>query len=388
MKLASRMKRLGTETAFETLAKAKALERQGRDIIHLEIGEPDFETPSHIREAAKAALDKGFTHYGPSPGLPEARECIAAHQSNRQGYAISPERIVVTPGAKPIMFFTMLSLIDKGDEVIYPNPGFPIFESMINYVGGKPVPMHLVERNGFNADVDSIRSQVTDRTKLIILNSPNNPCGSVIPKDELEQIARIACEANAIVLSDEIYKDFHYEGDHNSISQFDGMKERTIILDGFSKSYAMTGWRLGYGVLPDPLVEPVSRLMTNSVSCTASFSQIAAMSALDGDQSSVTKMVAEFAKRRDLIVSGLNSINGISCVSPKGAFYAFPNIYETGLTSEVFANLALEKMGVALLAGTSFGGFGEGFVRLSFANSQENIRRALERIEDLVIFAK
>ncbi len=384
MQLASRMSRLGTETAFETLAKARALEREGRDIIHLEIGEPDFDTPEHIREAAKEALDDGFTHYGPSPGLPEVRERIAAHQTARQGYEVSPDRIVVTPGAKPIMFFIILAVVDEGDEVVYPNPGFPIYESMINFVGGRAVPMRLEEENGFNADIDAIRAQVSERTKLIILNSPNNPCGSVIPDDELEQIAEIAREADALVLADEIYKDFYYEGEHSSVSRFDGMRERTIILDGFSKSYAMTGWRLGYGVLPEPLVEPISRLMTNSVSCTASFSQVAAMTALDGDQSTVTEMVAEFRERRELIVNGLNAIKGISCVAPKGAFYVFPNIRATGMQSDEFADLALEEAGVALLAGTSFGEYGEGYVRLSFANSQENIRRALERIESFL----
>ena len=385
MDLASRMSRLGTETAFEVLARAKGLEREGRDIIHLEIGEPDFDTPEHIREAAKQALDQGFTHYGPSPGLPEVRERIAAHQTKRQGYEIEPERIVVTPGAKPIMFFTMFALVDEGDEVLYPNPGFPIYESMINFVGGVPVPMRLVEEDGFNADIDVLRSQVTDKTKLIIINSPNNPCGSVIPDDDLREIAQIANEADAVVLADEIYKDFYYEGSHSSISRFPGMKERTIILDGLSKSYAMTGWRLGYGVLPEPLVEPISRLMTNSVSCTASFSQMAAISALDAPQDSVTEMVAEFKARRDLIVSGLNSIKGISCIMPKGAFYVFPNIRATGMASQEFADRMLEEAGVALLSGTSFGEYGEGYVRLSFANSQENIKRAVDRIEKFLV---
>lgn len=384
MKLATRMSRLGTETAFEILAKAKALERQGRSIIHLEIGEPDFDTPPHIREAAKKALDQGYTHYGPSPGLPEARERIAAHQTARQGYSVEPERVVITPGAKPIMFFSILALIDEGDEVVYPNPGFPIYESMIRYIGGKPVPMKLVEENGFNADIDALRRQVSDRTKLIILNSPNNPCGSVIPEKDMEEIAKIANDVDAVVLSDEVYKDFYYGGTHHSITKFPGMKERTIILDGLSKSYAMTGWRVGYGVFPEPLVEPISRLVTNSVSCTASFSQMAAIAALDGDQAPVTAMVDQFKERRDLIIDGLNAIKGISCIEPKGAFYAFPNIRQTGMSSQEFADRALQEAGVALLSGTSFGEHGEGYIRLSFANSKENIREGLNRLEQFL----
>lgn len=384
MNLASRMNRLGTETAFEILAKAKGLERQGRDIVHLEIGEPDFDTPQHIRDAAKKALDDGYTHYGPSPGLPEVRERIAAYQSREQGYEIEPERVIVTPGAKPIMFFTMLALLDEGDEAIYPDPGFPIYKSMIEFVGAKAVPMQLLEENGFNADMDALRSQISDRTKLIVLNSPNNPCGSVIPHKDLKAIADIAKEADAVVLADEIYRDFYYEGSHESITQFPGMPERTIILDGFSKSYAMTGWRLGYGVVPEPLTEPISRLITNSVSCTSSFSQIAAIQALEGPQESVTDMVGEFKERRELIIKGLNSIKGISCVNPKGAFYAFPNIRATGMRSQEFADRVLEEAGVALLSGTSFGDFGEGYSRLSFANSKENIQKGLDRLNDFL----
>ena len=380
--LAQRMGRLGTETAFETLAKARALERQGRNIVHLEIGEPDFDTPENVRQAAKDALDHGYTHYGPSPGLPEAREAVARHQTLRQGYPVEPGRIVITPGGKPIMFFAILGLVDEGDEVIYPNPGFPIYESMINFVGGKPVPMQLNEESGFNANIDELRRKVTKKTKLIIVNSPNNPCGSVIPDSDLKKIAEIAVENDCYVMSDEIYKDFYYEGQHTSISRFPGMKERTIILDGFSKSYAMTGWRLGYGVLPEQLVEPVSRLMTNSVSCTASFSQIAAIKALDSSQEPVHKMVAEFKKRREIVVKGLNSIPGIRCPVPKGAFYAFPNIRGTGMTSRDFANEVLEKAGVALLSGTAFGAFGDGYIRISFANSIPNLEEAMRRIKE------
>ena len=378
------MGRLGTETAFEILAKAKRLEAQGHDIVHLEIGEPDFDTPAHIREAAKKALDDGYTHYVASPGIPEVRERIAAHQTERQGYDVSPDSIVVTPGAKPIMFFTMMALIEEGDEVIYPDPGFPIYKSMIDFVGGKAVPMRLLEENGFNADIDALRASVSDKTKLIIVNSPNNPCGSVIPKDELEQIAEIACEVDAVVLTDEVYKDFYYEGEHESISQFPGMRGRTIILDGMSKSYAMTGWRMGYGVFPEGLVEPISRLVTNSVSCTTAAVQMASIAAIDGPQEPVHEMVAEFKSRREMLINGLNSIKGISCVTPMGAFYAFPNIKATGLRSGEFADRMLMEGGVALLSGTSFGDFGEGYIRLSFANSQENLQIALDRIENFL----
>ena len=384
MQLATRMGRLGTETAFEILAKAKRLEAQGHDIVHLEIGEPDFDTPAHIREAAKKALDDGYTHYVASPGIPEVRERIAAHQTERQGYDVSPDSIVVTPGAKPIMFFTMMALIEEGDEVIYPDPGFPIYKSMIDFVGGKAVPMRLLEENGFNADIDALRASVSDKTKLIIVNSSNNPCGSVIPKDELKQIAEIACEVDAVVLTDEVYKDFYYEGEHESISQFPGMRERTIILDGMSKSYAMTGWRMGYGVFPDGLVEPISRLVTNSVSCTTAVVQMASIAAIDGPQEAVHEMVAEFKSRREMLINGLNSIKGISCVTTMGAYYAFPNIKATGLRSGEFADRMLMEGGVALLSGTSFGDFGEGYIRLSFANSQENLQIALDRIENFL----
>lgn len=384
MRLASRMSRLGTETAFETLAKARALEAEGRDIIHLEIGEPDFDTPENIREAAKKALDDGFTHYGPSPGLPEARARIAEFVGGRLGYDVPPERVVVTPGGKPIMFYTILALIEAGDEVIYPNPGFPIYESMINFVGGTPVPLQLNEEAGFTANIDELRASVSDRTKLIIVNSPNNPCGSVIPHSDLEQIAEVAIENDLTVMSDEIYHDFYFEGEHTSITQVPGMRERTVILDGLSKSYAMTGWRLGYGVLPEPLVEPISRLITNSVSCSAAFTQIAGIEALHGSQQPVIDMVAEFKARREVIVDGLNAIDGISCQRPQGAFYAFPNIRHTGMTSDDFANACLYEAGVALLAGTAFGEFGEGYARLSFANSTENLRRGLDRIAEML----
>ena len=383
--LASRQANLGTETAFETLAKARELERQGKSIIHLEIGEPDFDTPLHIRDAAKKALDDGFTHYGPSAGQLELRESIAKHQTERQGYKVSADNVIVTPGGKPVMFFTIMALIEEGDEVIYPNPGFPIYESMIRYMGGTPVPMQLNEETGYNADIDDLKSLVTPRTKLMIVNSPNNPCGSVIPETDLKRIAKIALENDIVVMADEIYKDMYYGGqEHVSITKFPGMRDRTVILDGFSKSYAMTGWRLGYGVFPDFLVEPVVRLMTNSVSCTSVFSQMAAIAALEGPQDSVRMMMEEFTKRRDLVVEGLNSLPGVTCPEPKGAFYAFPNIRATGLSSQEFAEKAMYDAGVALLAGTAFGQYGDGYVRISFANSQENLQEAIERLRTIL----
>jgi aspartate/methionine/tyrosine aminotransferase len=383
VELAKSLSRLGTETAFEVLAKAKKLEAEGKKIIHLEIGEPDFETPDHIKEAAKKALDDNYTHYGPSPGLMEVREVIAEHQSLVHKKSISPENVIFTPGAKPIMFFTIMSLIEEGDEVIYPNPGFPIYESMINYVGGKPIPMELKEEKGFNADVDLIEESITSRTKLIILNSPNNPCGSVMDSSDIARIADIAKQNDIVILTDEVYKDLYFEGSHESVFDFEGMEDRVIILDGFSKSYAMTGWRLGYGVFPKQFVEPISRLITNSVSCTSSFGQMAAKAAILGPQDSVVRMKEEFKARRDIVVNGLNDINGISCINPKGAFYAFPNIKETGYKSQQLSD-ALMQEGVALLPGTSFGKYGEGYLRISFANSRENLREALLKIKNFL----
>ena len=380
MRLASRMSRLGTETAFEALARAKALEAQGRSIVFLGIGEPDFDTPEHIVEAAKDALDDGYTHYVPSAGITEARQAIAADVSRRLDYETPASRVIVTPGGKPIMFFTILALAEEGDEVVYPNPGFPIYESMIRFAGATPAPMQLHEELEYNPDPDELEGLITPRTKLVIVNSPNNPCGSVIPDSALRRIAELAVEADAVVLADEIYKDFYYEGSHSSITQFPGMWDRTVLLDGLSKSYAMTGWRVGYGVLPEPLVEPVTRLVTNSVSCTAAFSQIAALAAIQGPQESVSRMVSEFKERRDLLVGGLNALPGVSCPMPKGAFYAFPNITGTGLSSGEFERRALDEAGVSLLSGTSFGKFGEGYARISFANSQDNIREALSRL--------
>jgi aspartate/methionine/tyrosine aminotransferase len=378
------MSLLGTETAFEVLAKARRLEAEGMDVVHLEIGEPDFDTPGHIVSAGAAAMAQGYTHYGPSPGFPELRERIAQEVSETRGISVTGDNVVVTPGGKPIMFFTMLALVNPGDEVLYPNPGFPIYESMISFAGGVPVPMKLHESRGFNIDVDEVATQVTPKTRLMIINSPNNPCGSVIARDDLEALADLAREKEITVLSDEIYNRFLYEGEHHSVSSFPEMRDRTIILDGFSKTYAMTGWRIGYGVMPIELVEPISRLVTNSVSCTASFTQMAALEAMNGSQEESYKIVAEFKRRRDIIVEGLGRIPGIRCLTPKGAFYVFPNIEETGMTSERFAGGLLEDAGVACLAGESFGRFGRGYVRFSFANSSENIHKALDRIDSFV----
>ena len=384
MKIAQRMSRLGTESAFEVLAKARLLEAEGMDVIHLEIGEPDFNSPSNIVDAGKRALDEGYTSYSPSPGYPELRERIASEIRETRGVSVTGDNVVVTPGGKPIMFFLIMAVVDPGDEVLYPNPGFPIYESMISFVGGVPVPMQLHESKDFNIDVDEIAGQITGRTKLMVINSPNNPCGSIIPQEDLERLSELAKKHDIIVLSDEIYSKFLYEGEHHSVSTFPDMRERTIILDGFSKSYAMTGWRIGYGVMPLELVEPISRLATNSVSCTASFTQMAALEALSGPQDDSYAMVAEFKRRRDIIVEGLNQIKGIRCRVPKGAFYVFPNIEDTGMSSQQFADDLLNKAGVACLTGEAFGEYGDGFVRFSFANSTENIEKALDRIERFV----
>jgi len=375
------MARLGTETAFEVLSKAKALERQGKSIIHLEIGEPDFATPSNIVEAAVDALRNGWTHYGPSAGLPELRETIAEYVSRTRGITVTPDEVVVVPGGKPIMFFTILALINEGDEVIYPNPGFPIYESMINYIGGKAVPIQLHESRDFAMNVDELAPLINNRTRLIILNSPQNPTGGILPRQDIERVADLIGDRNIMVLSDEIYSRLQFAGEPFSITQVPGMKQRTIILDGFSKTYAMTGWRMGYGVMRADLATQITRLMTNSNSCTASFTQIAGIEALRGDQSPVGKMCAEFQRRSQMFVAGLNSIKGFSCRMPKGAFYVFPNITGTGWQSKPLADALLEQTGVAALSGTSFGQFGEGYVRFSVANSMENLEIALERID-------
>ena len=381
LRLASRMSRLGTETAFEVLNRARQLEKQGKEIIHLEIGEPDFDTPANVIEAGVDALHKGWTHYGPAAGLPDLRQTIADYVSRTRGVPVSSEEVVVVPGGKPIIFFTILALIDAGDEVIYPNPGFPIYESMINYSLGKAIPIPLREERDFSVDVKELASLITDRTKLIILNSPHNPTGGVLTRKDIFEVAEAIGDRNILILSDEIYSRLIYDGDHFSIVSVPGFKERTILLDGFSKTYAMTGWRLGYGVMRPDLAIHISRLVINSNSCTASFTQIAGIEALRGDQSSVEKMSTEFKRRRDAFVAGLNRIKGFSCRVPKGAFYTFPNITKTGWTSRKLADALLEQAGVACLSGTAFGEYGEGYLRFSVANSLENLNKALARIE-------
>jgi aspartate aminotransferase len=381
LRLASRMSRLGTETAFEVLNRARQLEKQGKEIIHLEIGEPDFDTPANVIEAGVDALHQGWTHYGPAAGLPDLRQTIADYVSRTRGVPVSSEEVVVVPGGKPIIFFTILALIDAGDEVIYPNPGFPIYESMIKYSLGKAIPIPLREERDFSVDVKELASLITDRTKLIILNSPHNPTGGVLTKTDISEMAEAIGDRNILILSDEIYSRLIYEGEHFSIMSVPGFKERTILLDGFSKTYAMTGWRLGYGVMRPDLAVHISRLVINSNSCTASFTQVAGIEALRGDQSSVEKMSAEFKRRRDAFVAGLNKIKGFSCRMPKGAFYAFPNITKTGWPSRKLADALLEQAGVACLTGTAFGEYGEGYLRFSVANSLENLTKALARIE-------
>ena len=378
------MGRLGTETAFEVLARARELEAQGKHVVHLEIGEPDFDTPQHIVDAGVAALKDGFTHYGPSAGLPEVRQVIIDEVNRTRGLNLGPHHVVVTPGAKPILFFTALAAIETGDEVIYPDPGFPIYESVISFVGANPVAIPLRESNDFQMDIDELKRLITPRTKMIIINSPGNPTGGVLSHDQLAAIAELAVKHDLWVLSDEIYGRIVYEDQHESITQFDGLVERTIILDGLSKAYAMTGWRLGYGVMPNDLAFLVSRLMTNSNSCTASFSQRAIIAALQGTQKPTDDMVAEFRRRRDMLVAELNSIPGFSCRNPRGAFYAFPNITGTGRKSRELAEKLLEDAGVAVLSGTAFGQHGEGYLRLSYANSPENLREAVRRIREYI----
>ena len=381
LRLAQRMSRLGTETAFEVLVRAKALERQGRDIVHLEIGEPDFDTPSNIVGAAVDALQHGWTHYGPSAGLPDLRETIAEYVSTTRRVEADASEVVVVPGGKPIIFYTILALAEPGDEVIYPNPGFPIYESMINFVGATPVPIQLREDLDFRLDVNELKSLISNRTKLIILNSPQNPTGGVLGQRDIKEIAEVIGDRDIMVLSDEIYSRLLFEGDHHSIMSLPDWKERTILLDGFSKTYAMTGWRMGYGVMRADLAQHISRLMTNSNSCTASFTQVAGIEAIKGDQTSVDKMNKEFMRRRDAFYERVNQIKGFSCLKPKGAFYMFPNIQRTGWPSKKLADALLDEAGVAALSGTAFGAFGEGYLRFSIANSMENINKALDRVD-------
>jgi aspartate aminotransferase len=381
MELAERIGRLGTETAFEVLARARALEAEGRKIIHLEIGEPDFDTPAHITEAATRALRDGHTHYCPAPGIPELREAVSAWFERTRGVDYPPDRIVVTPGAKPILFFTILALCDEGDEVVYPNPGFPMYESIAAMAGATPVPVPLREENGFRVDPDELGSLVSDRTRLVVLNSPHNPCGSALTRSDIEAVAAVLGDRDLFVLSDEVYWAIRYGGAHESIAEVDGMRDRTILLDGCSKTFAMTGWRLGFAALPEPLVEPVTRLVINAVSCTATFSQMAAAAALTGPMDEVDRMVEEFRRRRDVIVEGLNAIEEITCTEPDGAFYVFPNVGTLDRPATEVASFLLDRAGVACLGGTAFGANGEGYLRFSYANSVENIRGALEAIE-------
>jgi aspartate aminotransferase len=381
MKLAERMNRIGVETAFEVLVRARALEAQGRDIIHLEIGEPDFDTPRHIVEAGKQALDDGWTHYGPTQGLPELREAIASYICRTRGIRVGAEHVCVVPGGKPIIFFPLMALLEPGDEVIYPNPGFPIYESMINFLGAKPVPIPLVEDRGFSFDLNVLKDSLSPKTKMLILNSPHNPTGGVIPAADVRAIADLVRDRDLVILSDEIYTRIYFDEEPPlSITTLPGMLEKTIILDGFSKTYAMTGWRMGYGVMPAWLVDPVNKLMVNSNSCTASFTQRAGIAALNGPQDEVTNMVQEFRRRRDAFCAGLNTLPGFRCAIPGGAFYAFPNVQGTGWKSKELADALLQQVGVACLSGTAFGAYGDGYLRFSIANSHEKLMDAVERI--------
>jgi len=386
MQLADSMSRLGTETAFLVLAKAKALEAQGRKIIHLEIGEPDFDTPKNISFAAIKALTEGYTHYNPSPGFPDLRKVIAEDVNKRRGvHKYDIDNVVVTPGAKPIIFFSLLATINPGDEVIYPNPGFPIYGSVINWIGAKPVPIPLREENDFRMDVDEFGKLVTPKTKYVIINTPQNPTGGVLTKEDIQAIAEIALEHKFWVLADEVYGNILYDGcTHYSLAEIDGMEKQLILLDGFSKTYAMTGWRAGYGCMPKELAKWVAQLQTNSNSCVNSFVQRACLEALQGPQDEVYRMVAEFEKRRNVIVDGLNAIPGFKCLKPKGAFYVFPNIKAFKIPSQKMEDFLMEEAGVAALTGTSFGSFGEGYIRFSYANSVENIKIALENIREAV----
>ena len=382
---AERMKTLGTETAFEVLAKAKALEKQGKDIVHLEIGEPDFDTPKNIKEAAVKALYAGYTHYVPAAGIPELREAIAEYISKTRKIDVDPEEVVVAPGAKPIMLYAILACVNPGEEVVYQNPGYPIFESLINFVRAKPVPIPLKEENDFRMDHEYVKEKITKKTKMIIINSPENPTGGILTREDLKLIADcVADRDDVVILSDEIYSRIIYEGEHESIASLPGMKEKTILLDGFSKTYAMTGWRLGYGVMRKDIAQKATQLMINSNSCTCAFVQMAGVEALKGPQDEVDRMVAEFKRRREVIIPGLNEIEGISCKKPRGAFYAFPNITKLGMSSREFSDCLLNEAGVAVLPGTSFGEYGEGYLRLSFATSVENIKKALNRIDEAV----
>ncbi|MBM3308455.1 MAG: pyridoxal phosphate-dependent aminotransferase [Candidatus Eisenbacteria bacterium] len=381
---AKRMDRLGTETAFEVLAKAKALEAQGRDIVHLEIGEPDFDTPDNIRKAAEKAIWQGYTHYGPSAGLMEARKAVCEYFAADRGIEYEPDQIVLTPGGKPVIFLPILALVDHGDEVIYPNPGYPIYESAINFAGGKAVPLVYREERDFRFDMAELEAKINPKTKMLILNSPANPTGGILEESDLKRIAELCVKNDVVVLSDEVYCKIIYEGKHHSIATYPGMKERTILMDAHSKTYAMTGWRLGFAAMPKPIAERFTKLNTNVYSHATTFVQLAGIEALKGPQDKVKEMVATFDKRRKAIVAGMNSIKGWKCLMPKGAFYVFPNITGTGMKSKELADKLLNEAGVACLAGTCFGAHGEGFLRFSYANSLTNIEKALDRIKGVL----
>lgn len=385
MKLAERMSRIGVESAFDVLLRARALEAQGRSVVHLEIGEPDFPTPRHIIEAAKRALDEGWTHYGPTQGQPDLREAIAAHVARTRGIPVGPQHVSVVPGGKPIIFFPMLALLEPGDEVVYPNPGFPIYESMIRFLGATPVPMPLEESRGFSFDLNRFHDLLSHRTKMVILNSPQNPTGGVIPRAEMKAVADMLRERDLIILSDEIYSQIYYDRAPVSITEFPGILEKTIILDGFSKTYAMTGWRMGYGVMPEWIVDAVTKLMVNSNSCTASFTQRAGLAAITGPQDSVGQMVAEFRRRRDAFCAGLNQVPGFRCAVPGGAFYAFANVQGTGMSSKDLEEFLLQEAGVAALNGGAFGVYGDGYLRFSYANSLPNLMDAVDRIKGVAV---
>jgi len=384
---AKRMDRLGTETAFEVLARAKALEAQGRDIVHLEIGEPDFDTPDNIRKAAEKAIWAGYTHYGPSAGLMEVRECICEYFAKDRGVQYTPDQIIVTPGGKPLIFLPILALVDHGDEVIYPNPGYPIYESAINFAGGKAVPLVYREERDFRFDMAELEAKISPKTKMLIISSPANPTGGILEESDLKRIAELCVKNDVVVLSDEVYCKIIYEGKHHSIATYPGMKERTILMDAHSKTYAMTGWRLGFAAMPKPIAEKMTKLNTNVYSHATTFVQIAGIEALRGPQDKVTEMVATFDKRRKAIVEGMNKIPGWKCLMPKGAFYVFPNITGTGMKSKELADKLLNEAGVACLAGTCFGAYGEGFLRFSYANSLTNIEKALDRIKGVLAHA-
>ncbi len=382
--IADSLSRLGTETAFEVLARAKALEAQGKDMIHLQIGEPDFDTPPHIVEAAVQALRDGQTHYCPAPGIPQLREAAADYLSRTRSLSIDPARVLVTPGAKPFLFFGVLATCNPGDEVIYPNPGFPIYESVIRWAGATPVPLPLTEESGFAFSADDLAERLTPKTKLVILNSPANPTGGVVPREVNAEVAKLLSNHSCYILTDEVYSEMVYDGEHDSIASHGDLLDRTILLDGFSKTFAMTGWRLGYAAVPKELVEPLTRLFINCHSCTPPASQLAGVAALTGPMDDVRAMIEEFRGRRELVVAGLNDLPGVSCVEPKGAFYAFPNITETGMKARDLQNQLLEEAGVAMLAGTAFGEYGEGYMRVSYANSPENITTALGKMRELL----